>query len=60
MSQAVVIDNGSGVIKAGMSGDNMPNVKFPSIVGTPRTISNRTVSSSMSGTAGGGGFFNSN
>jgi actin len=37
MSQAVVIDNGSGVIKAGMSGDNMPNVKFPSIVGTPRT-----------------------
>jgi len=33
----VVIDNGSGVIKAGMSGDNMPSVKFPSIVGRPRS-----------------------
>lgn len=33
----IVIDNGSGVIKAGFSGDNQPNVKFPSIVGVPRT-----------------------
>lgn len=37
MSQAIVIDNGSGVIKAGMAGDNMPSVKFPSIVGRPRS-----------------------
>lgn len=33
---AIVIDNGSGVIKAGVSGDNQPSVKFPSIVGRPR------------------------
>ena len=33
----IVIDNGSGVIKAGFSGDNAPSVKFPSIVGVPRT-----------------------
>jgi len=33
----VVIDNGSGVIKAGLSGNNHPTAKFPSIVGTPRT-----------------------
>jgi len=35
--KAIVIDNGSGVIKAGFSGDNQPSVKFPSIVGVPRT-----------------------
>jgi len=34
--QNIVIDNGSGVIKAGMAGDNAPTVKFPSIVGYPR------------------------
>jgi actin-related protein len=34
---AIVIDNGSGVIKAGLSGENMPSVKFPSIVGRPRS-----------------------
>jgi len=33
----IVIDNGSGVIKAGFSGDNQPSVKFPSIVGIPRS-----------------------
>merc|ERR1712083_427287 len=32
----VIIDNGSGVIKAGFSGDNAPSIKFPSIVGRPR------------------------
>jgi actin-related protein len=36
-SKALVIDNGSGVIKAGYSGDNQPSVKFPSIVGYPRS-----------------------
>ena len=35
--KSIVIDNGSGVIKAGFSGDNAPSIKFPSIVGYPRT-----------------------
>jgi actin len=35
--KSIVIDNGSGVIKAGFSEDNQPNVKFPSIVGYPRS-----------------------
>lgn len=35
--KSIVIDNGSGVIKAGFAGDNQPTVKFPSIVGYPRT-----------------------
>jgi len=35
----IIIDNGSGVIKAGFAGDNQPSVKFPSIVGRPRTKS---------------------
>ena len=34
--KAIIIDNGSGVIKAGFSGDNQPSVKFPSIIGYPR------------------------
>jgi len=33
----IIIDNGSGMIKAGFSGDNQPSVKFPSIVGRPRS-----------------------
>ncbi|KAL7667932.1 hypothetical protein ACOME3_008656 [Neoechinorhynchus agilis] len=33
---AVVIDNGSGVCKAGFAGDDAPRVVFPSIVGRPR------------------------
>jgi len=37
MSNNIVIDNGSGYIKAGMSGENQPSVKFPSIVGRPRS-----------------------
>jgi actin beta/gamma 1 len=32
----IVIDNGSGVIKAGFAGEMQPSVKFPSIVGVPR------------------------
>ena len=35
-NKSIVIDNGSGVIKAGFSGDNTPSIKFPSIVGYPR------------------------
>lgn len=32
----VVIDNGSGVCKAGFAGDDKPSAVFPSIVGVPR------------------------
>ncbi|VDK64696.1 unnamed protein product [Cylicostephanus goldi] len=32
----VVIDNGSGVCKAGFAGDEAPQVVFPSIIGRPR------------------------
>jgi len=33
---AIVIDNGSGMCKAGFSGDDSPRVAFPSIVGVPK------------------------
>lgn len=33
---AVVIDNGSGMCKAGFAGDDAPRTVFPSIVGLPR------------------------
>ena len=32
--QALVIDNGSGMCKAGFAGDDAPRAVFPSIVGT--------------------------
>ena len=32
----VVIDNGSGMVKAGFAGDDSPRSVFPSIVGRPR------------------------
>ncbi len=35
-SKNVVIDNGSGVIKAGFCEEYYPKVVFPSIVGVPR------------------------
>jgi len=34
--QAVVIDNGSGMCKAGFAGDDAPRAVFPSIVGRPK------------------------
>eukprot|EP01025_Chloroclados_australasicus_P048516 TRINITY_DN54_c0_g2_i3.p1 TRINITY_DN54_c0_g2~~TRINITY_DN54_c0_g2_i3.p1 ORF type:complete len:377 (-),score=60.17 TRINITY_DN54_c0_g2_i3:421-1551(-) len=34
--QAIVCDNGSGVVKAGFAGDDAPRAVFPSIVGRPR------------------------
>ena len=34
--EAIVIDNGSGTIKAGFAGDDGPRAVFPSIVGGPR------------------------
>lgn len=33
---AVVIDNGSGLCKAGFAGDDAPRAVFPCIVGRPR------------------------
>lgn len=36
-NQHIVIDNGSGVLKAGFAGDSSPSVKFSAIVGRPRT-----------------------
>ena len=36
---AVVIDNGSGMCKAGLSGEDNPRACFPAIVGTARTAS---------------------
>lgn len=32
----VVIDNGSGMCKAGLSGDDAPRSSFPSVVGRPK------------------------
>jgi actin-related protein len=34
--QAVVLDNGSGMCKAGFAGDDAPRAVFPSVVGRPR------------------------
>ena len=34
--QALVVDNGSGMCKAGFAGDDAPRTVFPSIVGRPR------------------------
>ena len=33
---ALVVDNGSGMCKAGFAGDDIPRAVFPSIVGRPR------------------------
>ena len=35
-SAAVIVDNGTGLVKTGFSGDDAPRVVFPSIVGRPR------------------------
>lgn len=35
-NSAVVIDNGSGMCKAGISGDDGPRCSFPSIIGRPK------------------------
>ena len=36
---AVVIDNGSGMCKAGFAGEDVPKTVFPSIVGHPWGVS---------------------
>jgi actin len=35
-TRSVVCDNGSGMVKAGYSGDDAPRCVFPSVVGTPK------------------------
>jgi actin beta/gamma 1 len=40
--QAIVIDNGSGLVKAGFAGDDAPRAVFPSIVGRARNKSDVT------------------
>jgi len=37
-NQPVVIDNGSGIIKAGLAGVDHPKVIFPSYIGTPKHV----------------------
>lgn len=37
-NQPVVIDNGSGVIKAGFAGDQVPKYHFPNFVGRPKHV----------------------
>ena len=34
--QSVVIDNGSGYCKAGLSGEDAPRTEFSSVVGKPK------------------------
>ena len=35
-SSYLVVDNGSGMVKAGFAGDDGPRAVFPSIVGRPK------------------------
>mmetsp|Transcript_13315 Transcript_13315/g.9398 ORF Transcript_13315/g.9398 Transcript_13315/m.9398 type:complete len:87 (+) Transcript_13315:112-372(+) len=35
----VVIDNGSGMVKAGIAGEDAPSAVFPALVGRPRNAS---------------------
>ncbi len=36
VNQAIVVDCGSGVCKAGFAGDESPSCVFPSLIGRPR------------------------
>uniref|UniRef100_A0A6M2DPT2 Beta-centractin n=1 Tax=Xenopsylla cheopis TaxID=163159 RepID=A0A6M2DPT2_XENCH len=38
VNQPVVIDNGSGVIKAGFAGDQTPKCRFPNYIGRPKHV----------------------
>ena len=38
-AQTVIIDNGSGMVKAGFAGEEAPRAVFPSIVGRPKHAS---------------------
>ncbi|XP_067824272.1 uncharacterized protein [Heptranchias perlo] len=46
----VVIDNGSGLIKAGLSGNHSPTYVFPSVVGRPKNTTVNVFGSSERGT----------
>ena len=46
--QAVVIDNGSGMCKAGFAGDDAPRAVYPSIVGRPRHTVGFTMKDTLS------------
>jgi actin-related protein len=35
-SSAIIIDNGSGYIKAGVAGDDAPKACFPTLIGRPK------------------------
>ena len=35
-NHAVIIDNGSGMLKAGFSGEETPRTVFPQLIGKPR------------------------
>ncbi len=37
-NQPIVIDNGSGILKAGFAGDEKPKSVFPSFVGRPKHV----------------------
>jgi actin, other eukaryote len=37
-NQILVIDTGSGVVKAGFSGEDAPKRIFPSIIGRPKNL----------------------
>jgi actin-related protein len=36
MTEAIVIDNGTGLTKAGLSAEDAPRNQFPTIVGKPK------------------------
>ncbi|CAF3673995.1 unnamed protein product [Rotaria sp. Silwood1] len=42
---SIVIDNGSGTIKAGIAGDDSPRVIIPSVIGRPRHLKTSTETS---------------
>ncbi len=44
---AVVIDNGSGTIKAGLSGEDLPEIILPTIIGRPREVRNTSLKGVM-------------
>ena len=46
-NQPIVIDNGSGMIKAGFAGDSIPKINFPNYVGRPKHV--RVMAGSLEG-----------
>jgi hypothetical protein len=36
LTRAIVCDNGSGMVKAGLAGDDAPSVVFSSVIGRPK------------------------